>query len=294
MNEANAYEKDIRRLLPVMLIGLVTVVMYTIFVTFYCMVLLQINVEKQYVNIDLLNEGYTKLITFHILLFLLIWSFYKTYKVNPGNIPDNYEWKVEPNIGRIKEREKTGELRYCIHEKKYKPDRSHYCRAIEKNVLKMDHYCPWVANCVGFYNYKFFLLSLFYANICCLYVNINCYTSFPNFYSNPNILFNEVFYLFLEIVLASVILIIIFPFFLFHIYLTSKNYTTLEFCVTGQWEKGNIYDLGVEENFKQVLGDNILLWIFPVGKPKGNGLFYKTADQMGSTYKLNKYKFINI
>ncbi|ETW42463.1 hypothetical protein PFNF135_03125 [Plasmodium falciparum NF135/5.C10] len=101
----------------------------------------------------------------------------------------------------------SGELRYCIHEKKYKPDRSHYCRAIEKNVLKMDHYCPWVANCVGFYNYKFFLLSLFYANICCLYVNINCYTSFPNFYSNPNILFNEVFYLFLEIVLASVILI---------------------------------------------------------------------------------------
>ncbi|KOB87475.1 hypothetical protein PFDG_05528, partial [Plasmodium falciparum Dd2] len=28
MKEANAYEKDIRRLLPVMLIGLVTVVMY--------------------------------------------------------------------------------------------------------------------------------------------------------------------------------------------------------------------------------------------------------------------------
>ncbi|ETW39438.1 hypothetical protein PFNF135_06181 [Plasmodium falciparum NF135/5.C10] len=49
MKEANAYEKDIRRLLPVM---------------FYCMVLLQINVEKQYVNIDLLNEGYTKLLTF--------------------------------------------------------------------------------------------------------------------------------------------------------------------------------------------------------------------------------------
>ncbi|ETW36236.1 LOW QUALITY PROTEIN: hypothetical protein PFTANZ_03043 [Plasmodium falciparum Tanzania (2000708)] len=125
----------------------------------------------------------------------IIFSFY---------VKDNYEWKVDPNIGRIKEREKTGELRYCIHEKKYKPDRSHYCRAIEKNVLKMDHYCPWVANCVGFYNYKFFFL--FYANICCLYVNINCYTSFPNFYSNPNILFNEVFYLFLEIVLASVIL----------------------------------------------------------------------------------------
>ncbi|SBT71822.1 palmitoyltransferase DHHC10, putative [Plasmodium malariae] len=231
MKEANNSEKEIRQMLPVMLIGLVTLVMYTIFVTFYCLVLLQIDVEQQYVDKNLFKEGCAKLVTFHLLLFLMIWSFYKTYKVNPGVVPDTYEWKVDPDINRIKEREKTGELRYCPHEKKYKPDRAHYCRAIKKNVLKMDHYCPWVANCVGFYNYKFFLLSLFYANLCCFYVEINCYSSFPNFYSNPNVLFNDVFYLFLEIVLAVVILLIIFPFFLFHLYLTAKNYTTLEFCV---------------------------------------------------------------
>ncbi|SBT33324.1 methyltransferase, putative [Plasmodium ovale wallikeri] len=122
MKGSNDSQNGIRHLLPVMLIGLVTLVMYTIF--FYCMVLLQINVEKQYVDRDVLKEGYTKLITFHILLFLLIWSFYKTYKVNPGIVP--------------------GELRYCVHEKKYKPDRAHYCRSIKRNVLKMDHYCPWI------------------------------------------------------------------------------------------------------------------------------------------------------
>ncbi|VWU50630.1 palmitoyltransferase, putative [Hepatocystis sp. ex Piliocolobus tephrosceles] len=277
MKKINTQEKGIRRLLPVMLVGFIILVMYTIFVSFYCMILLQINVERQYVDNSLLKEGYTKLITFHILLFLLLSSFYKTCSVNPGSIPDTHEWRVEPQIQKIRERGETGELRYCIHEKKYKPDRAHYCRSLNRNVLKMDHYCPWFANCIGFYNYKFFLLSLFYVNICCLYILINCRSALPDFNSNPNVLFNEVFYLFLEIVLAAVIFIIICPFFLFQLFLTSKNYTTLEFCVIPERRKWNMYDLGVEENFKNVLGNNILLWFFPIGEPKGDGLFFKTS-----------------
>ena len=44
--------------------------------------------------------------------------------------------------------------------RKYKPDRSHFCSNMQRNVLRMDHYCPWMGNCIGFANYKYFLLFL--------------------------------------------------------------------------------------------------------------------------------------
>ena len=32
-------------------------------------------------------------------------------------------------------------------------------------VLNMDHFCPWLNNCIGFYNHKAYLLSLFYSAV---------------------------------------------------------------------------------------------------------------------------------
>ncbi|KAI6170506.1 DHHC zinc finger domain containing protein [Aphelenchoides bicaudatus] len=57
----------------------------------------------------------------------------------------------------------------CVKCASYRPPRAHHCRVCKRCVRRMDHHCPWVNNCVGEMNQKFFLQFVLYVGILSIY-----------------------------------------------------------------------------------------------------------------------------
>uniref|UniRef100_A0A8B9S461 Palmitoyltransferase n=1 Tax=Apteryx owenii TaxID=8824 RepID=A0A8B9S461_APTOW len=66
-------------------------------------------------------------------------------------IPSNEDWTV------------------CNRCETYRPPRAHHCRVCHRCVRRMDHHCPWINNCVGELNQKYFIQFLFYTGLASLY-----------------------------------------------------------------------------------------------------------------------------
>ena len=56
--------------------------------------------------------------------------------------------------------------KYCLICHTFKPERCHHCQRCGRCVINMDHHCPWLENCIGYSNRKFFMLTVFYAVLC--------------------------------------------------------------------------------------------------------------------------------
>ncbi|CAH8602898.1 unnamed protein product [Heterobilharzia americana] len=106
-------------------------------------------------------------ICFNIVASLLLFSHICAVLTDPGLIP-LYRYSVE-YLNTVQKPEGWTTCNKCgIH----RPPRAHHCRICRRCVRRMDHHCPWINNCVGECNQKFFIQFLIYVGVLCLYALI--------------------------------------------------------------------------------------------------------------------------
>jgi len=205
-------------------------------------------------------------VVFNFIFLLVIVSYFRTIATKsyvPKHIDHHQSISLVDSLSKID----IESLPKCERCDKPKPHRAHHCSVCKQCVLKMDHHCPWVNNCVGWNNYKFFILFITYTCILCF---VGTFMTIPYviiFWHDITLLYAKVL-----ILGATAIGIMFFftlvGFVLMHYQLALRNETTLESLVN---LSANPWDKGKRANWEEVFGSKPFLWFLPVNTLVHNG-----------------------
>ncbi|KAF8816885.1 zf-DHHC-domain-containing protein [Phlegmacium glaucopus] len=213
--------------------------------------------------------------------------------------------------------------RYCLREEFVKPYRAHHCRSCGTCVLKYDHHCPWIGQCVGARNHKFFVhfcqatvvfTSFVFATLLAFVIRINATNGAGTLDPQELVI----------IALAGLFLIFTFTLVITHVQMILTGMTTVETLqmqtmqmrekrllgkVYAWWEfgaktrklrewdedwgalstEGNIWWRGDQHaEWTDVMGSWWLGWIFPVGRGQSDGLMYPVNPRFDSEGRWRK------
>eukprot|EP00927_Polykrikos_kofoidii_P001767 TRINITY_DN10689_c0_g1_i1.p1 TRINITY_DN10689_c0_g1~~TRINITY_DN10689_c0_g1_i1.p1 ORF type:complete len:491 (-),score=32.05 TRINITY_DN10689_c0_g1_i1:42-1475(-) len=119
--------------------------------------------------------------------------------------------------------------RKCVRCRGSKPFRCHHCRVCRRCVLRMDHHCPFVNNCVGLRNYPTFCMFLLDVVASCFIVALSLIPQLPGIVLRASgATFPRQVHVLAAIILAVVPLGLVGSLFSFNIFLILSDQTMLE------------------------------------------------------------------
>ncbi|KMZ90093.1 hypothetical protein PVMG_01460 [Plasmodium vivax Mauritania I] len=207
---------------------------------------------------------------------LTIYTFFKTSFMDPGIIPrqksvlniydviiQQYRETQPPRQKEVLINGNFYKLKYCYTCNIYRGIRTVHCSICDNCVEKFDHHCPWVGNCIGTRNYKYFVYFVFnlYILICItLGASIYKLTICINSLSDQGYNTEKIFIHIWRMATDSIILIIytiltlwfVIGLLCYHIYTIVTNQTTYEQIKTF-YQNDNPFNIGVFNNIKEIL-----------------------------------------
>ncbi|GMJ03337.1 hypothetical protein like AT3G26935 [Hibiscus trionum] len=218
------------------------------------------------------------LLTIYDLILLLL-----TSGRDPGIIPRNThppepeedcstmstDWLSQssagvPNIPPVKDVVVNGvivKVKYCATCMLYRPPRCSHCSVCNNCVERFDHHCPWVGQCIGKRNYRFFFMFVFSTTILCLYVFVFCWINIKKIMAEYHC---NLWSAFMKSPVSAILILYTFMtawfvggLTIFHLYLIFTNQTTYENFRYRYDSKRNPYNRGFVRNVFEVFFSKI-------------------------------------